>query len=114
NPFQHPSASFGQLRGMRADGSRAHAADPMRGASGDTRPCWVSVHISVRTTILAMAANVRLLLRFQQSPLSPWGFRALAEVATFPEVGGQKSGLWRGNSGILHRRRRNSERVSAR
>jgi glyoxylase-like metal-dependent hydrolase (beta-lactamase superfamily II) len=41
-------------------------------------------------------------------------FRALTEVPTFPEVGGQESGLWGGNSGVSRRRRRNSERVSAR
>jgi hypothetical protein len=38
---------------------------------------------------------------------------AFGKEATFPEVGGRESGLWRGISGISHRRPQISRRVSA-
>jgi hypothetical protein len=41
-------------------------------------------------------------------------FRALTEVATFPEVSLQESGLWRGILGVLHRQPRIPRRVSGR
>jgi hypothetical protein len=45
--------------------------------------------------------------------VSHWGFWALTEVATFPEVGGQKSGLWSGILGVLRQTPRIPRRVSA-
>jgi hypothetical protein len=57
---------------------------------------------------------VRILQAQPAIMVSSQEFSALREVPTFPEVGGQDPGLWRGISGTSYRRPRFSGRVSAR
>jgi hypothetical protein len=52
---------------------------------------------------------VRILYTQLATMVSRQGFRVLTEVATFPEVGRQELGLWRGISAVSRRNASNPE-----